>query len=238
MARPKAISTAPTPCPTCGFRADPGDGAANFCPSCGRDLRGGAAAATATNALIGAVIADRYRLLALIGEGGMGAVYKAEHIRMGKALAVKILRGDFAHDPAAAARFRTEAQIVSRLSHPHTIAVFDFGEIEDVGGFYLAMEYVPGKDLAQAIRDEGPFPEARAAAVGGQILGSLAEAHEAGVVHRDMKPGNVMLMQTRPGEDFAKVLDFGIAKLRDEAPSSSSTSAGVIVGTPSYLAPE
>ncbi|HTN54299.1 MAG TPA: serine/threonine-protein kinase [Anaeromyxobacter sp.] len=238
MASPSSSRDAAESCPGCGFTPEPGAGPLNFCPSCGQDLRSGAADRTQGNVLLDQVIADRYRLIALVGEGGMGSVYKAEHIRMGKALAVKILRGDFASEPGAVARFRSEAQIVSRLSHPHTIAVFDFGEIEELGGFYLAMEYVPGKDLAQVLREEGRFSEARAAEIGQQILGSLAEAHEAGVVHRDMKPANVMLMQARPGEDFAKVLDFGIAKLRDEGAAASTTSAGAIVGTPNYLAPE
>jgi serine/threonine-protein kinase len=210
----------------------------NYCPGCGAALRGaGGRARRPSSAFLNQVIADRYRLLALIGEGGMGSVYKAEHIRMGKALALKILRGAFAREEGAAARFLAEAQIVSRLSHPHTIGVFDFGEIEDGEGFYLAMEYVPGQDLAQLLKASGPLPEARAAEIGGQILGSLAEAHDAGIVHRDMKPGNVMLMQTRSGEDFVKVLDFGIAKLRDER-GAATTSAGAIVGTPNYLAPE
>ncbi|HET6438414.1 MAG TPA: protein kinase [Anaeromyxobacter sp.] len=225
------------PCPTCGYLADPSDGPVNFCPKCGQDLRPEGREQTLSLSLLDLVVADRYKLIAHLGEGGMGSVYKAEHIRMGKALAVKVLRGDFARDPAAVERFRSEARIVSRLSHPNTIAVFDFGEIEALGGFYLAMEYVPGRDLARVLREDGAFQEARAADIGQQILGSLAEAHEAGIVHRDMKPGNVMLMQTRPGEDFAKVLDFGIAKLRDDM-SSGQTSAGSIVGTPNYLAPE
>src|SRR5512141_2451503 len=195
MARKKL---APKPvvvtCPSCGHCADPAAGPLNFCPECGTDLR--AADARGTAALLHKVIADRYRLLALLGEGGMGAVYKAEHIRMGKALALKILRPDFAREEGAVQRFRAEAQIVSRLSHPHTIAVFDFGEIEDGSGFYLAMEYVPGKDLAAILRERGPLPEARVARIGAQILGSLAEAHDAGIVHRDIKPGNVMLMPT------------------------------------------
>jgi serine/threonine-protein kinase len=229
-----------TVCPKCGYLADPAAGAANFCPKCGTDLRGDPQNdRTLSNAWLEQVIADRYRLLSLLGEGGMGAVYKAEHIRMGKALAVKILRGEFARDPGAVERFRSEAQIVSRLSHPHTIAVFDFGEIGDEDGFYLAMEYVPGKDLATVLRDEGRISVARAATIGQQILGSLAEAHDAGIVHRDMKPANVMLMQTRSGDDYAKVLDFGIAKLRDEAPAATSTTnAGAIIGTPNYLSPE
>jgi serine/threonine-protein kinase len=216
--------------------ADPGVGPVNFCPKCGQDLRPDAER-TSTSSLLGTVVADRYKLIAHLGEGGMGAVYKAEHIRMGKALAVKVLRGDFARDPSAVERFRSEARIVSRLSHPNTIAVFDFGEIEALGGFYLAMEYVPGRDLARTLREEGAFDQSRAADIGQQILGSLAEAHEAGIIHRDMKPANVMLMQTRPGEDFAKVLDFGIAKLRDDM-TGGQTSAGSIVGTPNYLSPE
>jgi len=240
MARKKAASSAPVTCPSCGRAADPAAGALNFCPGCGTDLRGAAGADAASSAFLDKVIADRYRLIALLGEGGMGTVYKAEHIRMGKALALKILRGDFAKEEGAVDRFRAEAQIVSRLSHPHTIAVFDFGEIEDGSGFYLAMEYVPGKDLSVVLREAGKLPEARVVEIGQQILGSLAEAHDAGIVHRDVKPGNVVLMQTRSGEDYVKVLDFGIAKLWDEktAPAASTTSVGAIVGTPNYLAPE
>lgn len=241
MARKKQPPKPVVACPACGRISEPEAGPLNFCPECGSDMRGGAGGRAGTHALLDRVIADRYRLLSLLGEGGMGAVYKAEHIRMGKALALKILRGDFAADGGAVERFRAEAQIVSRLSHPNTIAVFDFGEIEDGSGFYLAMEYVPGKDLSHVLREEGRIPELRAAWIGQQILGSLAEAHDAGIVHRDMKPGNVMLTKARTGEDFVKVLDFGIAKLRDESISptaTSTTSAGAIVGTPNYLAPE
>jgi serine/threonine-protein kinase len=207
-----------------------------------------AAEASRSGGFVHRVIADRYRLVDLVGEGGMGAVYRAEHIRMGKALALKILRGDFAAGTGAVDRFLAEARIVSRLSHPHTIAVFDFGEIDDAGsGFYLAMEYVPGKDLATVLKESGSLPESRVVEIGQQILGSLAEAHDAGIVHRDMKPGNVMLMRTRSGEDFVKVLDFGIAKLRHAGPdagsgglgaSSTTTNTGMIVGTPNYIAPE
>jgi serine/threonine-protein kinase len=230
----------PAPCHRCGYLADPAAGAVNYCPKCGTDLRPGAEGErTLAHPWLDQVIADRYRLIDLLGEGGMGAVYKAEHIRMGKALALKILRGEFASDPGAVDRFRSEAQIVSRLSHPHTIAVFDFGEIGRDEGFYLAMEYVPGKDLATLLREEGRIPEARASEIGQQVLGSLAEAHDAGIVHRDMKPANEMLMSTRSGEDYVKVLDFGIAKLRDAGPSASSTTgAGAIIGTPNYLSPE
>ncbi|ACL63492.1 serine/threonine protein kinase [Anaeromyxobacter dehalogenans 2CP-1] len=236
MPGPLAIPDLRAPCPGCGHLAEPTGGPLNFCPRCGLDLRETARRAPPADPLVGRVIADRYRLVSLLGEGGMGAVYRAEHVQMGKALAVKVLRGDFARDPSAAERFRAEARIVSRLSHPHTIAVFDFGELPE-RGFYLAMEYVPGQDLARALREGGALSEARAVGIAQQVLGSLAEAHESGVVHRDMKPANVMLMQARPGEDFAKVLDFGIAKLRDEA-GGATTGAGAVVGTPSCLAPE
>jgi serine/threonine-protein kinase len=238
MSDPTAAPAAQPPCANCGYLADTSAGPVNFCPKCGNDLRGGGATRIVSNPLIGSVIADRYKLLSLLGEGGMGAVYKAEHVRMGKALALKLLRGDFARDANAVKRFADEAQIVSRLSHPHTIAVFDFGEIGVAEGLYLAMEYVPGKDLASVLRTGGPIPVPRVITIGQQMLGSLAEAHDAGIVHRDVKPGNVMLTQTRTGEDFCKVLDFGIAKLRDDNASPSATSVGVILGTPSYLAPE
>jgi len=235
------LARATVTCARCGYLAVAPAGTMNFCPKCGAGLREPPArppeserASTSTSSWVGKLIADRYRLLSLLGEGGMGAVFKAEHSRMGKALAVKVLRGAFARDPAAVARFRAEAQIVSRLSHPHTIAVFDFGEIEGEG-FYLAMEYVPGKDLATLLRERQRLPEARAIGIADQVLGSLAEAHEAGVVHRDVKPANIMVMETREG-DFAKVLDFGIAKLRDAG--AGETAQGAIIGTPSYLAPE
>jgi tRNA A-37 threonylcarbamoyl transferase component Bud32 len=233
MARRKPAPEPQASCARCGHLAGPSSEAVNFCPACGAPLRAGARRRGGREK--DGVVADRYRLVELLGEGGMGRVYKAEHIRMGKALALKLLREDFAREPAAAERFLAEARAVSRLSHPHTIAVFDFGEAGPRGGLYLAMEYVPGEDLAAVLRAGGPLPEARARELGRQILGSLAEAHEAGVVHRDMKPGNVMLMRTRSGEDFAKVLDFGIAALRDD---TAAGAGDAIVGTPAYLAPE
>ncbi|HSD21824.1 MAG TPA: serine/threonine-protein kinase [Anaeromyxobacter sp.] len=236
MARRKPAPEPSLACVRCGQLVDPSRGAVNFCPACGASQAPGARGARRRGGRErDGVIADRYRLLELLGEGGMGRVYRAEHIRMGKALALKLLREDFAREPAAAERFLAEACAVSRLSHPHSIAVFDFGEVGPRGGLYLAMEYVPGEDLAAALRAQGALPEARARVLGQQILGSLAEAHEAGVIHRDVKPGNLMLMRTRTGEDFVKVLDFGIAALRDEVAGGG---ADAIVGTPAYLAPE
>jgi tRNA A-37 threonylcarbamoyl transferase component Bud32 len=181
--------------------------------------------------LVGRVIGDRYRLIAPIAEGVASSVYKAEHVRMGKALCVKILRGPLARDPDLAARFRAEGRVVSRLSHPHTIAVFDFGELEANEGFYLAMEYLHGENLFDVLRREGRLPEARAAAIGDQLLGALGEAHEAGIVHRDVKPANVMLLQPKNDADFVKLLDFGIAEIEGQGPGGG-------LGTPAYLSPE
>jgi tRNA A-37 threonylcarbamoyl transferase component Bud32 len=180
---------------------------------------------------VGRVIGDRYRLLTPIAEGLASSVFKAEHVRMGKALCIKVLRGPLARDPELAARFRTEARVVSRLSHPHTIAVFDFGELEGNEGFYLAMEYLHGENLFDVLRREGRLPWIRAAAIGEQLLGALGEAHEAGIVHRDVKPANVMLLQPKNDADFVKLLDFGIAEIEGQGPGGG-------LGTPTYLSPE
>ena len=180
---------------------------------------------------MGRVIGDRYRLLLPIAEGLASSVFKAEHVRMGKALCVKVLRGPLARDPELAARFRTEARVVSRLSHPHTIAVFDFGELEGNEGFYLAMEYLHGENLFDVLRREVRLPESRATAIGEQLLGALGEAHEAGIVHRDVKPANVMLLQHKNDADFVKLLDFGIAEIEGQGPGGG-------LGTPTYLSPE
>lgn len=225
----------------------------NFCPKCGADVRGLASWSDtfqsgvrtvkkpqpAPPELIGQTLVGRYRVLARIGEGGMGSVYKVEHVRMGKVMALKLMRGEFTSDTVAVERFVSEAKIVSRLTHVHTISVFDFGELED-GSLFLAMEYVPGEDLAGLLERERRLPWRRAAAVVSQVLRSLAEAHDAGVVHRDVKPGNVMLLRSREGEDFAKVLDFGIAKLAEKRAGEGKprTGSGEFVGTPNYMAPE
>jgi tRNA A-37 threonylcarbamoyl transferase component Bud32 len=233
MARARSGSGAESPCPTCGEIPRPSDGPVRFCPRCGARLREGRA--RVEGPLAREIVADRYRLLELLGEGGMGTVYKAEHVRMGKVLALKVLRRDQATGEGAAERFLAEARVVSRLSHPHTIAVFDFGELPR-GGFYLAMEYVEGRDLAALLRDEGPVGEGRAAGIGRQVLGALAEAHAAGIVHRDLKPANVVRLETGSDEDFVKVLDFGVAALGGERLPGER--AGLVVGTPSYVAPE
>ncbi len=220
------------PCGACG-RANPID--ARFCGGCGQPLRSvEQELAGAADPLIGRVIADRYRILALLGRGGMGVVYKVEHVHIGKLMAVKLLHGELARDRNTLKRFEREVEAVSRLSHPNTVQVFDFGRSE--GLVYLVMEYLDGKDLGQLIREEGPLPFARVARILAQVCASVAEAHALGIVHRDLKPENVMILGA--GREIAKVLDFGLAKLRDQSGGVTVTRAGAIIGTPYYMSPE
>jgi len=186
--------------------------------------------------LIGMVIAERYRILEQIGRGGMGVVYRAEHARIGKLMALKLLTGELTRDGAQVARFKREALLASKLSHPNTVQVFDFGSSETL--VYLAMEYLRGEDLSRIIRREGPLGVERTAKIIIQICSSLAEAHEKGIVHRDLKPENILIVKGQSGEDVVKVLDFGLAKLRDAPELSDVTSRGAIVGTPYYMSPE
>jgi serine/threonine-protein kinase len=193
---------------------------------------------TASNqAWMGRVVDGRYRVTELIGRGGMGMVYKVEHLRMGKVAAMKVLHADLAADPDVIRRFEREAAAVSRLNHPHTVQVFDFGQAQEQ--LYLIMEYVRGQDLGEIVRRDGPLPWARAAPLFHQICGALAEAHDLGVVHRDLKPDNVLITRATGGRDFAKVLDFGLAKLgaAEQAPTAV-TERTEIVGTPYFMSPE
>ncbi|HJL31613.1 MAG TPA: serine/threonine-protein kinase, partial [Polyangiaceae bacterium LLY-WYZ-15_(1-7)] len=224
------------PCPVCG-RTNPVD--ARFCGGCGHGLQAGGERVQegVADPLVGRVIADRYRILELLGRGGMGVVYKVEHIHIGKWMAMKLLHGELARDRNTVKRFQREAEAASRLSHPNTVQVFDFGRSE--GLMYLVMEYLEGRDLGQLIRDGGPLEFARAARLCAQVCASVAEAHAQGIVHRDLKPENVMILPAREGRgEIAKVLDFGLAKLRDQRGNITVTRAGSIVGTPYYMPPE
>jgi len=186
--------------------------------------------------LLGRIVADRYRVLELIGRGGMGVVYRAEHSRIGKILALKLLTGELTRDSGQVTRFKREALMASKLSHPNTVQVFDFGEADGLA--YLAMEYVRGRDLGSVISDTGQLASERTARIVLQVCSSLTEAHQMGIVHRDLKPENIMIVQGQSGEDVAKVLDFGLAKLRESSDLSDVTSSGLIVGTPYYMSPE
>jgi serine/threonine-protein kinase len=220
-------------CPSC---AKVLEGEPNFCPACGGDLRGlSGSSDTFSGGLKDQLIDNRYRLLEKLGEGGMGSVFKVEHVRMQKLAALKLMRPEFAVDKSLTARFLQEARVIGKLSHPNTVQVFDTGELDD-GSLYITMEYVPGKDLAWQLKAHGPLSEQKAINVALQLLASLQEAHDAGIVHRDLKPANVMLVRRRKGEDQVKLLDFGIAKLAEGEGSKSTTSD--FVGTPAYMSPE
>ncbi|MDQ3300386.1 MAG: serine/threonine protein kinase [Myxococcota bacterium] len=187
-------------------------------------------------AWLGKIVDGRYKVLEVIGRGGMGVVYRVEHLRMGKIAAMKVLHRDLAEDTEVLARFEREAAAVSRLHHPHTVQVFDFGNAQ--GALYLLMEYVRGQDLARIIERDGPMPWSRAAPLLAQICGALQEAHEFGIVHRDLKPENVLITRSTAGRDYAKVLDFGLAKLDTRNAPKRETERQQIVGTPYFMSPE
>jgi serine/threonine-protein kinase len=186
--------------------------------------------------LIGLVVADRYRILEAIGRGGMGIVYKVEHVRIGKLLAMKVLRGELSRNAELGRRFKREALMVSRLQSTNTVQVFDFGVSE--GLTYLVMELVNGESLSHALQAAGPMAADRLGKIVIQVCTSLAEAHRKGIVHRDIKPDNIMLLAADGGADVAKVLDFGLAKLRETEGINDVTQHGMILGTPYYMAPE
>jgi eukaryotic-like serine/threonine-protein kinase len=186
--------------------------------------------------LIGTVVAGRYRIIEPLGRGGMGVVYRVEHARIGKLMALKLLTGELSRDPEVVARFKREALMVSKLSHPNTVQVFDFGVSE--GLTYLAMEYLRGDDLGRIIRRSGPLRPERCAKLMIQICSSLGEAHSLGIVHRDLKPENIFVLGGQTESEVVKVLDFGLAKLRESTELGEVTSRGAIVGTPYYMSPE
>ena len=193
------------------------------------------------DSLIGDVIADRYQVLQLLGEGGMGRVYLAEHVRMGRKSAVKVMSPNLALSAEAISRFNREAANASRINHPHVAQIYDFGETHD-GLLYLAMEFVEGETLRSMIEREGALPAMRAAHITRQTADALAAAHHLGIVHRDLKPDNVMITRHHDGTDWVKVVDFGIAKTvqgsGDTGGSQTVTTAGVSLGTPEYMSPE
>ncbi|MFO0686990.1 MAG: serine/threonine-protein kinase [Sandaracinus sp.] len=218
-------------CATCGFRfraaeADEEPGLML------RDVRDHA------DPLVGRTIAERYQILELIGRGGMGVVYRVEHTRIAKAMALKLLHGELARDKEVARRFRREAEAVSKLDHPNTVAIFDFGRAE--GMTYLVMELLGGKDLGAILAQEGTISFTRMAQLAVQVCASVQQAHERGIVHRDLKPENLRVLARGDQREFVKVLDFGLAKLRDneEHARASITREGFLVGTPYYMAPE
>lgn len=187
----------------------------------------------------GIVVDGRFRIEGHLATGGMGEVYRAEHVHLKRPLALKLLRRVFSAEPEMWRRFEREAQLVSKLENPHVVRIFDFGKTAD-GQLFLAMEFVEGETLADRLK-KGPLAPADAVEILAQVLDGLNEAHGLGVVHRDLKPPNIMLGHRRDGGERAKILDFGIARLTDAlAPEQSGrlTQLGLVMGTPAYLAPE
>ena len=191
------------------------------------------------DALLGTVLAGRYRIEELLGSGGMGAVYRAEHVHMRKAVAVKVLHREMTAFPEVVARFEREAVAAGRIAHPHVVSASDFGQLED-GSFYLALEFVEGHSLSKLVDSEGALAPERALRVARQIAEALQAAHGVGIVHRDLKPDNVMLVDKDGDADYVKVLDFGIAKIKveDAGDQPALTQIGTVFGTPEYMSPE
>lgn len=227
------LSAAYKTCPGCQARG-PADSA--FCPACGSSLH--EVGAVDGDPYVGLVLADKYLVEELIGEGAMGRVYKARQVTLGKPFAVKILAPHLMNDEASAARFANEAHNCASLNHPNCISVVDYGRSEH-GATFIVMEFVHGRPLEDVIATEHPLTRDRVLDLTLQILAALTEAHGLDILHRDLKPDNILVQQLRTHGEFAKVLDFGIAKLMDkDGDASRLTMHGMICGTPEYMSPE
>ncbi len=185
---------------------------------------------------VGQVLADRYRLDELLGEGGMGVVYRGEHVHMRKTVAVKLLHAQMTAIEEVVKRFEREAVAAGRIEHANVAGATDFGRLDD-GTYYLVLEYVAGQSLREVIDRDGPLPVDRALGIARQIAAALGAAHQLDIVHRDLKPDNIQLVERGQSSDFVKVLDFGIAKLKREV-GTQLTQLGTVFGTPQYMSPE
>jgi eukaryotic-like serine/threonine-protein kinase len=206
------------------------------------------------DALVGRTVAGKFRIEAMVGRGAMGCVYRALQLNLKKTVAIKVLNPARPADGAFAARFKREAKAASRMDHPNSLRVIDFGE--DDGLLYIAMEFLQGRDLLAALREEFPLTRERIVSILSQVLAALAVAHEMGVIHRDLKPENIMLLPSKDDEgkptEVVKVCDFGIAKIvepdvepfdngepnRTATHTGTLTAHGMLIGTPEYMSPE
>jgi eukaryotic-like serine/threonine-protein kinase len=216
-------------CATCGARTTIDQ---VTCPACGITQRRSGVREPGT-------VLGSYRLLEVLGEGGMGVVYLAEHTRLGRRVALKTLRADFAENPQAVRRFFGEARAVNKIRHQNIVEITDF--VEEAGGDnYYIMELLRGKPLSQVIDNEGIQSLPRTIGIMAQVARALQAVHDAGIIHRDLKPDNVFLIDRSGQPDFVKLLDFGVAKLIDAVDSIGvhTTAAGAILGTPEYMSPE
>ncbi len=253
----------PTACPNCGVPTEP---QASFCGICGERLipaseapvpradrksrskprpnpspeihRADTKVDIRSATLLGRVLNGRYIIDAKIGEGGFGAVWRGRQIATGRLVALKLLHPHNTLDTTAVARFRREAEACSKLRNPHTVITYDFDETED-GVLYLAMELLRGRPLQDIQNQEGPLDPVRVLKILTQVAEALGEAHTLGIVHRDMKPENIMV-ESREGEDVVKVLDFGIAKIAEPTgrPALALTAVGQTLGTLEFMSPE
>jgi len=215
-------------CPQCG---SPNDGDARFCTHCGAGIE-----EARPDPLVGRTVGGAYLLQELVGVGGMGRVYRAEQSLLGRTVAVKVIHPHLLGDDQTVARFYNEARAASRLNHPASVSIIDFGRTDD-GILYLVMEYIEGKDLAHVIAEEGPLPFPRILRILRAVLSALGEAHVLGVVHRDLKPENVICKKARRGAEQIKVVDFGLAHIVGPG-GTSITTPGLVCGTPDYMSPE
>ena len=217
-------------CPAC-HRTYPAD--YNVCPADQSSLQ------SAHELQPGMVIRNKYEILERIGIGGMGFVYRGRHITFNEVCAIKIVNDVIAGDANFLRRFQTEAVVTRKLRHPNAVRVDDFDYTED-GRPFIVMELVQGKNVGEILESEGPMRVPRAVRVATQVAQALGFAHKLGIVHRDIKPGNIILTTNEQGQETAKVLDFGIAKLREavEGAKPGMTMTGMVVGTPLYMSPE
>ncbi len=218
-------------CPTCQ-----GSFPTNFavCPQDGTQL------VEAGTWAVGSVVRGKYRLVAQIGQGGMGTVYKALHLAFDEMRALKVMSPQLMSDDLFVKRFKHEAVITRKLQHPNAVRVDDIDEAED-GRPFIVMEFIEGRSLKNLIRDEGPLPVPRVCAIIKQVASALDAAHSINMIHRDIKPENIVLIQGPQGEQ-AKVLDFGIAKMKEARRAAGAsltlTETGMVIGTPQYMSPE
>ncbi|MBN2192427.1 MAG: serine/threonine protein kinase [Polyangiaceae bacterium] len=185
----------------------------------------------------GRIVAGKYQLEQLIGEGAMGTVWRATHLNLNQRVAVKLILPELADSEAARSRFDAEAKASAALHSRFVVQIYDSG-ITDDGVPYIVMEYLVGEPLESRVERQGPLPLEQAVQYIGQVARGLARAHAQGIVHRDLKPANVFITQSEDGEEVAKILDFGIAKIQRSAPAVSSTATGAVVGTPLFMSPE